>query len=401
MSFQNSKKYRALKVTIDYPIDDLKLELKGLSNIINHFESEYDFWNQEVFQNQPIFNDIAKHFKRCLSLSSEFYESNKETDPNVLDKDWKNKKSVLKLKNTGRSNFSLISSKSKVAPFLKNLLEENQIEGVFAFYYLVGNNVNYNTLEKLRGILKAYEFDYENSGFKKRRKAEKISVAHLKNSLQQSKDELFNEFLAFSDDFNSWFYKKKETIEIWQKESQKSYDKKINEGKKRLLNLEETYSDYMSLRAPVKFWEKRIEQYGNSGYLWSILLAIVIVLLGGSVFKLLYHPPEIFDASFFSGDPLAIKAIILFATLISLGAYFLKTCSRMIFSSFHLKRDAEERHQLTMVYLSLKEKGHISDDERDLILQALFSRSETGLLKGDNSPTMPGIQGFLERLGIK
>lgn len=60
-----------------------------------------------------------------------------------------------------------------------------------------------------------------------------------------------------------------------------------------------------------------------------------------------------------------------------------------MFSSFHLARDAEERHTLTFFYLALSKDSQVGDDDRKMILQALFSRTETGLLKEDSSPTLP------------
>jgi hypothetical protein len=60
-----------------------------------------------------------------------------------------------------------------------------------------------------------------------------------------------------------------------------------------------------------------------------------------------------------------------------------------MFSSYHLVRDAEERHTLTFFYLALLKDTEVKDEDRNLILQSLFSRVETGLLKDDSSPTMP------------
>ena len=62
-----------------------------------------------------------------------------------------------------------------------------------------------------------------------------------------------------------------------------------------------------------------------------------------------------------------------------------------MFSSFHLARDAEERERLTLFYLSLIKDATISQEDRNLVLQSLFSRSDTGMLKDEGSPTMPGI----------
>lgn len=68
-----------------------------------------------------------------------------------------------------------------------------------------------------------------------------------------------------------------------------------------------------------------------------------------------------------------------------------------MFSNYHLARDAEEREKLTYLYLSMLEKGAIDKEERKIILQSLFSRSDTGLLKEDSSPTMPNISSLITK----
>ena len=45
-----------------------------------------------------------------------------------------------------------------------------------------------------------------------------------------------------------------------------------------------------------------------------------------------------------------------------------------------LRNSAEEREQLTYVYLSLIKDSAVDEKEKNLIMQSLFSRAETGLL---------------------
>ena len=70
-------------------------------------------------------------------------------------------------------------------------------------------------------------------------------------------------------------------------------------------------------------------------------------------------------------------------------AYCIRVISKVMFSAFHLSRGCQERHTLTYFYLSLLNESEINADERQLIMQALFSRADTGLLKDDGSPAMP------------
>ena len=86
-----------------------------------------------------------------------------------------------------------------------------------------------------------------------------------------------------------------------------------------------------------------------------------------------------------------IQGIVIFGTILAVYAFLVRTLSRLTFSSFHLMRDAEEREQLTYLYLSLVNDKKLDENSRDIVLQALFSRSETGLLVSESGPTMPGV----------
>jgi hypothetical protein len=58
-------------------------------------------------------------------------------------------------------------------------------------------------------------------------------------------------------------------------------------------------------------------------------------------------------------------------------------------------RDAEEREQLTYLNLSLTNESVIDEKSREIVLQVLFSRSETGLLNNEHGPKVPGTD-FLQ-----
>ncbi|MFY0698174.1 MAG: hypothetical protein JXR11_10015 [Balneola sp.] len=407
MAFPNSYEYLNLSLHLKYEVDDFEETLKGLKNILTHFKNEVEFWEQDFFFNHGTFNNYSRFFREKYDLVLNFYEINKETEKEPLEKSWDSLSKSLKssrLNLNNRNNVPIISYQTPTAVFYENLIKQDPNEATLAFYYLneiphsIGNN-----LKQFDGIIKAYEYKQsrERGGFKERRKAERISVSRLLSSVKKESNKLENRFSTISTDIELWFKETKSNIAKWEQEKEIAIKKSITDGQNKLALTDKTYSDYMALKAPLKYWEERVEQYGNSGYLWSLLLAVSIIVICGGILKLIYDPPKIFDSDISTFDPIAIKSILLYATLISFSAYFLRTCSRMIFSSFHLKRDAEERHQLTMVYLSLKERGDISEDERDLIIQAIFSRVDTGLLKGDNAPTMPGASSFLERIASK
>ena len=92
-------------------------------------------------------------------------------------------------------------------------------------------------------------------------------------------------------------------------------------------------------------------------------------------------------------DAAAIRGSLIFVALMSVSGYLIHLFTRIAISSFHLSRDYRERFQLTRVYLALIKDGDVANDEntRQIVLQSIFSRSDTGLLKGDHALTMPNV----------
>ena len=117
---------------------------------------------------------------------------------------------------------------------------------------------------------------------------------------------------------------------------------------------------------------------------------------------ILYKVPSQLNVTLDSFSFQSLRATLILALLVSIGVYLIRLFTKLALSAYHLSRDAKERYQLTYVYLSLINEGKISDQDRTIVLQALFSRADTGLLKGDSSPTLPdGIFNQLTNLTMK
>ena len=86
----------------------------------------------------------------------------------------------------------------------------------------------------------------------------------------------------------------------------------------------------------------------------------------------------------------AIRWSIVLLALVGFIAYAIRAATRAMFSAFHLARDSGERALLAQFYLGLINKGALDPSDRAIVMQSLFSRSDTGLLKDDGSPTMAG-----------
>lgn len=157
--------------------------------------------------------------------------------------------------------------------------------------------------------------------------------------------------------------------------------------------LEETYTKLLQLKGPAEYWDELAKGYRNWG--WGLL--IVTALIGGAVvvslLALLFDCDKLPLLNHVKFDAATIRASLIFIVLTSVAGYLIHLFTRLAISSFHLARDYRERFQLTRVYLALIKDGDIANDEntRQIVLQSIFSRSDTGLLKGDHALTMPGV----------
>jgi hypothetical protein len=173
----------------------------------------------------------------------------------------------------------------------------------------------------------------------------------------------------------------------------KNFDAFHKEAQETVAALEAAYDEKLRLDKPAKYWEDLATEYRRNGLRWFVAAGAVVVFLAGCVFFFLYWPPEVLREKELTAG--GVKAALLIAVVASMVIYLIALCARMATSAYHLSRDAKERLQLTHVFLALLKDQKIDAKERELVLSALFSRSDTGLLKHDASPTFPGALGPL------
>ena len=274
---------------------------------------------------------------------------------------------------------------------------EHGREAASAFIeYVVRNQVqNKNNSETFVGTMLGYEFLHQESDIVKRRKAEKASINRLRNWLDETNRELIDEVEDFKSDFNSWSEEAQKNHDIQQNENKNKFEQYMDDCKNEIQELENTYQEKLRMKKPADYWKKAADKFSRQGRYG--LFALIGFLLFGVILLACFY------INWLMGREMAvqldtIQGVVIFGALIAVYAFLVRTLSRLSFSAFHLMRDAEEREQLTYLYLSLIDEKKIDEASRDIILQALFSRSETGLLAGETGPTMPNIHGLGEMM---
>ncbi|MGR5173325.1 DUF6161 domain-containing protein [Vibrio owensii] len=293
----------------------------------------------------------------------------------------------------------LWSGHPSVQPYIQCFVEHNP-NVAKAFLDLVIRNkvtMNQNNIDAFNGALLGYEFLNQASDITRRRNGEKVSLGHLRNTFADSKDELFSEVSELKVNFQEWESKAKaSSTKLYRinkklnartiRKQNKSFDAHLHTWTSTISELEKTYEEKLRLKKPAEYWKTAAGKFRTQGVIAATLLGVICfiaLIVGIDFFK-----------SWLTAQDLKLKlntlqGAILFGSIAAVFTFVVRVLAKVTFSSFHLMRDAEEREQLTYLYLSLTHESEIDKESRDIVLQALFSRSETGLLNQEHGPKMP------------
>lgn len=393
-------KLNSLNLVLNYPHLDSKIELKGIQSIYKFIYDQVIGWNHiEGISEYLAYSKI--HFEslksRLIGISDYF----KESSQNQFDANWSQFIQIISSPKAQNRYYCFLND-SPETDFLIKINTKNPNYSQGAIDYITNSPINFNSgKEYFTGVLFAYEFKNQTeSELLHRRNNEKISLGQIRekyNNYIVEAEQQLNGYLSdakenLTDHFetvNKLKEEKNKTFEDWFKNTGEEFDNFYTTAQDSIRINEELYREKLRLEAPADYWKKRAIQLKTEGdkYLnWLIKISVTAAIL---LFVLLMSlGTEYFEVAF--NDKIkGIKWSIILVTIVSLLAFTIKILSKLTFSSYHLSRDSEEREQLTHFYLALKKDTAIEPEERQLILQSLFSRADTGLLKDDSSPTMP------------
>ncbi len=150
-------------------------------------------------------------------------------------------------------------------------------------------------------------------------------------------------------------------------------------SKQRFDGFVDAYKNQMRLKAPVQYWAENVEHHKKSARnfgIASIVLSMFIFL------PIAYVAWEILATEEIVWGKVGVVA---FTT--SLAIWLIRILVRMYLSHNHMQMNSQERVVMTQAYLALiSEGGASSDEERNLVLQAIFRPVSTGIITDDASP---------------
>ena len=386
--------FNSVEVNISYPNINFEIQLKGLSSIHKFLTQQINGWKKE--ENLPNeFEQSKRHFVNRRNGIDNFLNSyHSQTNEANLNSYWINEANQL------RSNSNFFIYDSPQTEFLLKIYKEkpNSFQG--AYHFIIGS-LRTNNKKEFIGSLLAYEFETKDfTELLNRRNKEKSSISKLRNDfreqLNESETQLTehltnssNEYKDYVSKINEFKESKESLFNEWFETSKNDFSDFDSNSKTKISDLEKTYEELLRLKKPAEYWKSRASTLKSEGWKAIYWLIGLVVFACITLYLLLWLTPEGMLLSFVKGNAQAIKWSIIYVTFISFLAFGIRALNKVAFSSFHLARDAEEREQLTYVYLALIKDKAVDEKDKNLIMQSLFSRADTGLLKDDSGPTMP------------
>ena len=331
--------------------------------------SEIEFWKQ---------NDKENHMQEIVNRSR--LENAKNNFENALKSYSQN--NLGNIKNQLDSSITALVigslySKTSLAQFLlqyqmkepnfftgfkKMLLKERTATGNWSPAALEGMNVAL----VYKGVIES---------------SKNLSIEHSSN-LERGVLKAYDDFATLNQNYANAFREQEMKIA----DMQLKVEQYFAEKDKRCAELEKLYDDKLKLSKPAEYWQQMSNSYESKGRHWLIGSIIMAVTTIAMLLCVIIFVPNLFDKDSHLFDIIKNSAIV--TIIASIAIYIMHLMVKMAMSSYHLARDAKEREQLVGFYLSLIKEKAVTDKERSLIINSLFSRSDTGLLKGDSAPTM-------------
>lgn len=378
---KNITTIRVLPDNIDPCIEKLtsNFQITSASQYIGYLQNELSFWKEHDPNNK--LSDFVKRSSLTNAISN-FETAHKQYKQSSGNGDYHLGQSVSQIRS------GTLYSKSALAQYLLTVMDRGQ-EFLSGFRYGLSTSKS-STFSVNAGLLEGFYAALEYRKFVSGLQLEALTEAQLfEKNVRDANEQYATLLYSYTASFHDQEVRLKDIIAQTNQQFDKLNsvcDAYFKERDSRCADLEKLYQEKLRLEAPAEYWKELDKQYNRAGWIWfvfSVLFTAGIII--GLVFVLKYLP------NLFSEDSHWIEVFknsAIITVITSIAVYLLRLFVKMAVSSFHLSRDAKERNKLTYFYLALIEKKAVTEKERAIILNSLFSRADTGLLKGDSSPTM-------------
>ena len=199
-------------------------------------------------------------------------------------------------------------------------------------------------------------------------------IEEKREEVQDQVDKNIAEMDDYKSKFNDWEAEKHESLNA----------------------LEETYRNKLQLEAPEKLWNERSREYRKRANCWTVGLFIVTIILLLVIARFVHSLHE-FPKGITEKVPF-LSQQVLFIGVISFFIYIIRIIVKIVMSNHHIAMEYEQKAALTRFYQALTYEGtEVDNNEKLILMSALFSKVDTGLVKTNESVDLDSILGLIAR----
>jgi hypothetical protein len=384
------------------------LEFSTTESLLSFLNREAEFWEPSKATNYNENSPLATNpvCKRIIDIIEQILNKNDNT-PGVL---YQTITRGITHHNFNANTFFANYFTPSTEPFAQKIIDIYNKRGEYTAhsFWETSKSGQFDLItgisrENFEGVILAYEYSVKDSDLADRKVANTKSIAEYQKQLSKLDIETRDKTSKLLDDTHDNCSDLMLELSEINKTAKTQHDEQLTENgtifsdelkvwTSEKNRLETLYKEDLKLRPAANYWKKAAAKHERLAGFSSLLLAIVAVTSIALLSSFFYEWVETFGNPEFR--PASLQGVLMFAVIIAIIAFVLKILSRIIFSSIHLSRDAEEREQLTYFYLALSNESEMSGADRTLILTSLFSRAETGLLTNEHGPTLPIADAF-------
>ena len=355
-------------------------------------ERQFWQWFPNEARNDRHLQDL---WNRITNLISQVEQDLNKGAPHKADPTWKGHSTELSqriLSTYSGSKNALPHSKSAKAKLIEELRVVAPTSAAYATAYFMGSNSQPVQAIAFRGLFEAFLFDEGllAKGARENANAEIRALRDLRTewdnsvgSFRTDSTILHNQFVDAKNKADTLLTEQGTAHGELVKGHGEAFAKAVEEGKTKLKEIGDAYNSFMVLQAPVTYWEGEQTRHQGLADKYGMRSAVFGVVVMAAV---------AFTVWLVVGDETAIGKIPLWriGALIAIvtGVIWIeRILVRMYLSHAHLATDAGERVAMAKTYLALVSDGKVTDDkDRRVILDALFRKATTGIVKDDGAP---------------
>ena len=407
MMRKEGHKKTSTQQTADYiiPVEDRKFLLlpdkqefifSNLGELSSHVQNEITAWTN-------VENTIANKYKQVLSKIDSVAKSAK--DGRVASGMLAEVKDLLQGWSVDwRGINTCIYSRSRLGRYIKELSERKLTAQAFRDYCLVticvlgypcpSINFNLNIMPLVWEAARVAKYFACPDDLSARIEEYKSRLESLTNSADAQAQDYQARMSQFDAHTEAFKQKRREELD----KEEREYAERLSKANDKIAALEAAYSKKLQLEGPAQHWKDLAQSYLHRGWLLLLMTLLIGVCAITFLLNVLLNVDSILLFNQTQLNLMTIRGSLILIVLTSIAGYLLHLFTKLAISCFHLSRDYRERFQLTNVFLALLRDGDVECDDQvtRIVMQSLFSRSDTGLLKGEHSFSMPGVSDMLK-----